>query len=58
MQCKLTFDLQLYVVYLIRYVFDTSFLTMEFFFGYFISGAFSALMLLVEWQKGHPACKN
>ena len=20
--------------------------------------AFSALMLLVEWQEGHPACKN
>ena len=22
------------------------------------SSAFSALMLLVGWQKGHPACKN
>ena len=25
---------------------------------YYIDSAFSALMLLVGWQEGHPACKK
>jgi len=25
---------------------------------YYLSCAFSALMLLVGWQEGHPACKK
>jgi len=46
------------VLFLLLTVRSLSFIMYVLIFLYFIVFAFSALMLLVGWQEGHPACKK